>query len=335
MTYQISIAGSDVVFPAEPGEKILSAAEKAGIDLPHACRGGFCGACRAKVVSGDFIVYAPGSKEGVLTKSPDSVLTCVSEAASDAVLDVKFTRLNPNIRMKIERMFKVAPDVMVLHLAPENGKPLEFTAGQFIDFILEKGERRSYSIASDSNSSFVELHIRYVKGGLFTERLFNGGVQAGDVLEVAAPSGDFRLHKRTENDLVFFVTGTGFAPAKAMIENFIRIPSAKPHQVYLYWGGRHTPDLYMDMLCRGWEEKNPWFHYCPVLSRADETDAWTGRTGHVQDAFLAEHPDASEFDVYICGTPRLVIDTAAALTAAGTDASRIYSDSFTSKADAK
>ena len=89
----------------------------------------------------------------------------------------------------------------------------------------------------------------------------------------------------------------------------------------------------MKALCEQWDKDHDWFHFCPVLSRSDEQDAWTGRKGHVQDVFLREHPNASGFDAYICGTPRLVSDSTAALVAAGMDRSSIYSDAFTSLAD--
>lgn len=326
MTYTIRIKGSDVSFPAEPGERILKAAERAGIELPHACGSGFCGACSAKVASGSFLAYAPGSSEGRPASGPN-ILCCSSSALSDAEIEIAWKRLVAASDMKVESCERLAPDVIRVVLRPA-GAPVVFTPGQFVD-IVQGDERRSYSIACDNVAGVIELHIRHVKGGRFTDRFFGvtaSPLKAGDTLRVTAPSGEFRLHKRTDHDLAFLMTGTGFAPAKAMIENYIRLPAAKPHQVYLYWGGRTKADLYMDELCRRWEREHDWFHYCPVLSR--EAD-WDGRRGHVQDAFLADHPDASGFDAYMCGSGRLVADATAALKAAGIAPDRIYSDAFT------
>ena len=336
MAFLVKISGTDVSFPAEKGERILDAAERAGYDIPHACRSGFCGSCSANVVSGDFITYAPGSKEGVPSHGP-KILTCSTEAASDVEIAVQIKKLVRNIPVTVAAMDRVAPDAIRLVLKADSGKPIEFIPGQFVDILLENKERRSYSIACDTPAeNGLELHIRHVPGGLFTDRRFGvkgEPIQVGTKLEIAAPAGDFHLHKRTPHDILILVTGTGFAPAKAMIENFIKLPSAKPHQVYLYWGGRHKVDLYMDELCRKWDAEHEWFHYCPVLSRPDESEGWTGRVGHVQDQFLADHPDASQYDAYICGTPRLVTDAVNALTAAGLDKDCTYSDSFTSKKD--
>lgn len=333
MAYTIRIKGSDVAFEAEPGEKIIDAAERAGIDLPHACRSGFCRCCRAKVVSGEFLNFAPGSKEG--TPAAGEILACTSVALSDGEIETTFKQAVPAIPAEVTVFEQLAPDVIRLVLKPQRGAPLVYSAGQFVD-IFVGSERRSYSIASDPQASAegIELQIRHVPGGLFTDQLFGvkgKPIAKGSVLKISAPAGDFRLHKRTDHDIVFLMTGTGFAPAKAMIESFIRLPSAKPHQIYLYWGGRTRADLYMDELCRKWDAEHEWFHYCPVLSREE---GWEGRKGHVQDAFLADHPDASGFDAYFCGSPRLVADGTAALTRAGADPERIYSDAFTSKADA-
>ena len=333
MAYTIRIKGSDVAFEAEPGERILDAAERAGIELPRACRSGFCQCCKAKVVSGDFLAYAPGSSEGK-PAAGGTILTCSASAVSDAEIDVPFKKASPAIPARVAVLEKLAPDVIRLVLKPEHGAASPFNPGQFLDILLG-AERRSYSIACDTPApEGYELHIRHVPGGLFTDQLFGvkgRPVAVGDVLKISAPSGEFRLHKRTDNDLVFLMTGTGFAPAKSMIESLIHRPPAKPHQVYLYWGGKTAADLYMDALCRRWEAEHDWFHYCPVLSRAE---GWSGRKGHVQDAFLADHPQALRFDAYLCGSPRLVSEGTASLVAAGADPSRIYSDAFTSKASA-
>lgn len=332
MAYTIRIKGTDVAFKAEPGEKILDAAERAGIELPRACRSGFCQCCKAKVESGEFLAYAPGSKEG--KPASGTILTCTSTALSDAVIDVPFKRVASGIPAKVVVLEKLAPDVIRLVLKPESGEPAPFNPGQFIDVFVD-GARRSYSIACDTPApGGYELHVRHVPGGLFTDRLFGvkgEPVKLGDTLQISEPAGDFRLRKRTENDIVFLMTGTGFAPAKAMIEGYINRPSATPHEVWLYWGGKTEADLYLDALCRKWDAENEWFHYCPVLSRAE---GWTGRKGHVQDAFLADHPDASKFDAYFCGSPRLVSEGSAAVIAAGANPERIFGDAFTSKADA-
>lgn len=211
MAFLVKISGTDVSFPAEKGERILDAAERAGYDIPHACRSGFCGSCSANVVSGDFITYAPGSKEGVPSHGP-KILTCSTEAASDVEIAVQIKKLVRNIPVTVAAMDRVAPDVIRLVLKADSGKPIEFIPGQFVDILLENKERRSYSIACDTPAeNGLELHIRHVPGGLFTDRLFGvkgEPIQVGTKLEIAAPAGDFRLHKRTPHDILILVTGT-------------------------------------------------------------------------------------------------------------------------------
>ena len=103
MAFLVKISGTDVSFPAEKGERILDAAERAGYDIPHACRSGFCGSCSANVVSGDFITYAPGSKEGVPSHGP-KILTCSTEAASDVEIAVQIKKLVRNIPVTVAAM---------------------------------------------------------------------------------------------------------------------------------------------------------------------------------------------------------------------------------------
>ena len=105
MAFLVKISGTDVSFPAEKGERILDAAERAGYDIPHACRSGFCGSCSANVVSGDFITYAPGSKEGVPSHGP-KILTCSTEAASDVEIAVQ---IKGKVRAKLEVPVDIDP----------------------------------------------------------------------------------------------------------------------------------------------------------------------------------------------------------------------------------
>jgi ring-1,2-phenylacetyl-CoA epoxidase subunit PaaE len=48
----IVLDGSRLGVPVAPGEAILDAALRAGLDLPFSCRGGMCCTCRARVVEG-------------------------------------------------------------------------------------------------------------------------------------------------------------------------------------------------------------------------------------------------------------------------------------------
>jgi CDP-4-dehydro-6-deoxyglucose reductase len=102
----------------------------------------------------------------------------------------------------------------------------------------------------------------------------------------------------------------------------------------LYWGGRRPADLYLDAWVRAQCAQMPNLRYVPVVSDALPEDAWTGRTGFVHQAVLADLPDLSGHQVYACGAPIVVESAQRDYTQkAGLPAEEFFADSFTSEAD--
>ena len=95
-----------------------------------------------------------------------------------------------------------------------------FLAGQYIDFLLKDGKRRSYSIASKpppEGVTALELHVRHTPGGAFTDHVF-GAMKERDILRFEGPLGTFYLREDSDKPIVMVASGTGFAPIKAMCE---------------------------------------------------------------------------------------------------------------------
>ena len=68
---------------------------------------------------------------------------------------------------------------------------LQVHAGQYIEFILRDGARRSYSMANaPHNGPGVELHIRHMPGGKFTDHVFTA-MKEKEILRVEGPFGSF------------------------------------------------------------------------------------------------------------------------------------------------
>src|SRR3954452_7308777 len=63
MTYQVAIGHSDIAFPAESGETVLDAAERAGYAMPYSCRKGVCSTCEGSVTAGTCEVRGRGTIE--------------------------------------------------------------------------------------------------------------------------------------------------------------------------------------------------------------------------------------------------------------------------------
>jgi anthranilate 1,2-dioxygenase ferredoxin subunit len=226
---------------------------------------------------------------------------------------------------RIDSIARVASDVAVLRLQLDGA--LAYQAGQHLDVLLPDGQRRSYSMASPSGTDHIELHVRHMPGGLFTDRVF-GDLCAGHPLALEGPAGDFYL-RPTDAPVILLASGTGFAPVKALVEQAIASGNTRPF--HLYWGGRRAQDLYMDALCREWAATLPWLRYTPVLSEAG--DAWDGRRGLVHRAVMEDVARFDTHEVYACGAPAMVAAARADFAGLGLVATRFYADAFLSQAD--
>jgi NAD(P)H-flavin reductase/nitrite reductase/ring-hydroxylating ferredoxin subunit len=234
------------------------------------------------------------------------------------------------VSARIDSIEKLGFDVIVMRLQQDDGAPLQYQAGQYLDILLDGGVRRSYSMASPCSSAQLELHIRHLPGGIFTDQVF-GDLRPGQHLTLEGPAGDFYL-RQSAAPVVLLASGTGFAPLKALLEQAIAQGNQRPMQ--LYWGGRRPADLYMDALCRQWAGELSWFDYFPVLSAATTEDTWTGRTGNVHQAVLQDHTDLSQHAVYACGAPAMVAAARSDFTVQRALAhDHFFADAFLSQAD--
>jgi len=201
-----------------------------------------------------------------------------------------------------------------------------FYAGQYINVLLPDGQKRSFSFATAPHErDHIELQIRLVSGGLFTTRVFNE-LKEGDTLEFEGPLGSFFLREDSEKPIIFVAGATGFAPVKSMVEHAFR--TGLKRQMYLYWGVRSLRDLYLADLPRQWEREHSNFRFVPVLSDPAPEDNWTGRTGLVHAAILADFPDLSNHQIYACGSVAMVETAHPAFVAHGMSEHDCFSDAF-------
>jgi len=233
---------------------------------------------------------------------------------------------------RVAKLEKLSDDVMLVVLQLPATEKFAYRAGQYIDFLLRDGKRRSYSMANASHTSDqVSLHIRHMPGGLFTDQVFST-LKERDILRIEGPQGTFFLQEESKKPIIFIASGTGFAPIKAIIEHAIEINIKRP--MTLYWGGRRPTDLYLHQLCVDWAATIPGFTYIPVISDATTEDEWTGRSGFVHQAVVDDFADLSSHQVYACGAP-IVVDSAKRdlVALAHLPENEFYADSFTSEAD--
>src|SRR5690242_14143474 len=302
MTFTIRVAESDIAFPCEPREFVLDAAERAGYSMPSSCRKGVCSTCEAVLVDGEVEQRGRGRR----TARDGIALMCRSQPRADLTIRPKrFERIDifrrKIITARIFQLARPAADVTILTLRFPIGLRAPFKAGQYLQVVLEDGDRRNFSLANATrDNDGAELHIRHVASGKFSQGILSK-LSIGDPLQVEIPFGDFYL-RASERPVILLASGTGFAPIKSIIATAIHAGNRRPMQ--LYWGARQREDIYQAEWPERWAERWPWFSFTPVLSEPDAT--WRGRTGLVHHAVLEDYATLSTNDVYACGNPLMV-----------------------------
>jgi CDP-4-dehydro-6-deoxyglucose reductase len=148
----------------------------------------------------------------------------------------------------------------------------------------------------------------------------------GELLEFEGPLGSFHLREDGDKPILFVAGSTGFAPVKSMLEH--AFAKGLRRRMVLYWGARRPEDLYARSLAEGWAAAHDNFTFIPVVSEPRPEDGWTGRTGLVHTAILADYPDLSQHQVYACGSVEMVSAVAPALAAQGLSPDDCFSDAF-------
>ena len=313
MPHQITIKPSDHSFTCPDGETVLAAAMAADLMIPYGCRNGACGTCKGRILEGriDYGVH----QASTLTeedKQSGLALFCCAKPQSDLVVEIKEVRRAGDIRIRklpcrIESIDKPAHDVAVVKLRLPANERLQFLAGQYIDFLLKDGHRRSFSLANPPHDdALLEIHVRHVPAGMFSDQLFHQ-FKGREILRFEGPLGNFFLREESDKPIVFVAGGTGFAPIKGVIEHALHHGTAKRRPMVLYWGVRAKRDLYLPELPGRWQAEHEGnFTFIPVLSEPAPDDAWPGRTGFVHEAVLEDFADLSGFQVYACGGPAMI-----------------------------
>jgi CDP-4-dehydro-6-deoxyglucose reductase len=344
LSYQVELKTSGKTFSVEADETVLEAALRQSINLPYGCKNGACGSCKGRLFTGK-ITHGDHSQSALspADETAGATLLCCAHPQTDLLIEVREVQGGGDIPVRkvpcrINTIKFASDDVAILQLQLPASERFQFLAGQYLEFLLKDNKRRAYSIASAPHEEEpLELHIRHLPGGLFTDPLFGQTadgkqIKEKDILRFEGPLGSFFLREDSKKPIIFLASGTGFAPIKAMLTS---IQNKKiDREIHFYWGGRRPKDLYMDSLCQEFTHTIPGFHYIPVISEALPEDGWQGRTGFVHRAVMHDFSDLSSYQVYACGAPIVI-------AAARTDfvkecrlpEEEFFADSFTSEAD--
>jgi CDP-4-dehydro-6-deoxyglucose reductase len=308
---------------------VLDAALNAGLNLPHSCKGGNCGACRARLFEGK-ASYPNGVPLGLSAAEAAQGLILLCQARADTDLRIEILEIRTadeatikRLPSRIERMERLSHDVMGVFLRLPAAESFRFEAGQYVDILLPGGRRRAFSIASPPHDArWLELHVRRVPGGELTERFFADHLRSG-LLNIEGPLGQF-VYRERSGPMLLMGGGTGLAPLKSILRHVI--DNALKRDMILYWGVRSERDLYAHAELEDFTRRASNFRYVPVLS--EPSAAWTGRRGWVHEAALHDLDELDDPDVYASGPPAMIAAVRRDFRQRGIAEERLFFDSF-------
>jgi propane monooxygenase reductase component len=339
-THKVRFQPVDIEIDVNEDETVLNAAFRQGVSLTHGCREGQCSACKSFLLDGDlemekystFALPEYESEEGY-------VLLCRSHAYSDLEIelinyDEDIIRLGipiESFRTTVEAIEPLTHDIkhLVLKIA-DLEKRMKFNAGQYASLRIPGSEEyRAYSMANTPlTNDRLEFIIKVFPGGLFSG-LLDGGITVGQEMEAKGPYGVFRLHEKSDSDIICIGGGSGMAPLWSLLNNMAE-RGIRRKTTYFY-GARTRKDLfYLDIL-QQLEERLPGFRFVPALSMATPEDEWDGETGLITEVLERNlAAGQTKTQAYLCGPPPMIDAAIPVLVRKGISEDRIFFDKFTS-----
>lgn len=300
------------IYTCLPDELLLDALIRQGKEIPFSCRSGSCRVCMMRTTEGE---VPESSKVGISAhlQRKGYFLPCQCRPENDLSIAVP-RNADLACYAVVHEKKMLAQDVCSFLIEPSVS--LYYHAGQFINIKNEKGDLRSYSLASVPHQDYyLELHVRRHPQGLMSRWLVDD-VQPGDEIELIRPAGESYYRAEKHEPIMLVATGTGLAPLIGIARDALH--SGHSGDIYLYHGARDQADLYADkVLCRLADEFSH-FYYKPCLQD----------NGTVQNAIRLDHDDLHNFWVHLAGNPEMVSNTANMVQELGAKEEHILSDPF-------
>ncbi|HKS19076.1 MAG TPA: 2Fe-2S iron-sulfur cluster-binding protein [Bradyrhizobium sp.] len=302
---------NDEPFLANCGELLLDWALMNGVELPHDCRSGICGACRVRLVEGK--VYG-GHEHG-----DDMIHACQARLVSDIAIETEAVPDPVTMTGRVIDVVRLAPDVVGVDV--ELPKPLLHLPGQFCKVQFRGFPARSYSpsypLEGRSDDRRLHFHIRRLAGGAVSAAV-GRDIRIGHRVKVTGPFGGAFLRRNHPGSLVIVASGTGFAPMWSIA--VAAIQERPERDMTFVVAARKLQSLYMhSALCR--LAPFPNVTIIPTVSEPQE-DFPAIRGGRPTDHL----PPLSPNDVvYTSGAPAMTDAVGRIARAAG---ARCYTDPF-------
>ncbi len=136
--------------------------------------------------------------------------------------------------------------------------------------------------------------------------------------------GEAYLRPDSNRPVLLLAGGTGFSYVCSIAKALAQQPDGRA--VQLYWGLRNESALYYQQELAELQDMRPGLELITVLQ--EPTGDWTGRTGLVHEALLADIPSLAGYDIYIAGPFPMVKAVRDAFLAAGAERGHMYADAF-------
>ncbi|MBI5753274.1 MAG: 2Fe-2S iron-sulfur cluster binding domain-containing protein [Hydrogenophilales bacterium] len=324
-------SGSD--FFVEGNDTILEAALRAGIPLAYGCSSGSCGACKARVLSGE--IKQVRSHDYVMPPAQQALgyaLMCSCTAVSDLVLEADVAQSprdlpTQQLSGEVRALEQPTDEVAVIHIKTPPRDRLRFLAGQRAVLTLGGSLAEELPIAScPCEDRHLEFHVRRLHGNHFSDFVFEQ-LKAGDSVSIRGPSGNFVLDTASSRPILFIAFCTGFAPIKSLMEHAMALDQAET--IHLLWIATQDSGLYLPGLARAWADALDNFTYTPILVGGDLDATASRQEGVVVNSVgpvLSTISTLMRADIYIAGPSLAVSAMTKHLLRLGVPEARIFAD---------
>ncbi len=273
MSHQIKLKSAGYSFTAESHESILDAAIRAGVPLNYGCSNGNCGLCKAKVVSGvtkslrahDYVIREAEKIQG-------TALMCSNACQSDLIIDAEVAESAGDIpvqdlRVKVRKIDRISNDLAIVNMQVPRTVRLRFLAGQYMRVYDDQQRSHEFAIAScPCDEKRIEFHVRKLENDSFSNMVFSQ-LSVGDWLNIQGPYGNFVVDDVSDAPVVMIAFDTGFAAVKSLLEHITA--QEKERSIYLYRLACGEEGLYLDNLCRSWDDALDEMHYVPIQMQSN------------------------------------------------------------------
>lgn len=200
---------------------------------------------------------------------------------------------------------------------------VDFSAGQYLNFVMSDEDKRPFSIASAPGAEHIELQIGAFGSDSYPMQVIEK-IKASSEVEIEMPLGNAHLREDSDRPLLLIAGGTGFSYIKSMFEQLVKQDSQR--EVIVYWGLRDLSACYELEQTAKMISKLTHGKFIPVIEAPN--DEWQGRSGMVHKAVMADVKNLADYDIYLAGRFEMVAAVRDDFVKQGALIEHMYADAF-------